>query len=436
MRCLGLDIGSTSIKGSILDLEHHSIGEPISRPFPNPIPNLPGRCVEIAPDRIEQEVRQVLGQLIDAAPDAGCLLVSGQMGGVILIDDSGAPLTNYLSWRDQRTLEQNDQGINSLDVIRTRWTQEELVSLGSELQPGSVTSLLFWLSQRNRLPSHAMPATVADFVIGRLCQAPPQMHPTQAIGLINLHEGTWHQAAFAALGLDQLRWPQLAEIASPIGHCLIQGRRLACHAALGDQQCALRGAGLGRHELSLNISTGSQVSQRTATFVPGPYQSRCYFDGGYLNTITHIPAGRSLNVLVDLVTELTRAQGGSVADVWNYIAEQAALADGGGLQVDVSFFAGALGSQGHINGITTENLTVGNVFRAALKAMAENYAVCAARLAPDFSRLTPVLSGGLTRAMPLLKQLIQSRFAQPVRESQAAEETLLGLLDVARSVYR
>jgi len=48
-----------------------------------------------------------------------------------------------------------------------------------------------------------------------------------------------------------------------------------------------------------------------------------------LNTITHLPAGRSLNVLVDLLTELARAEGLVLADPWKFIAESAARADRG-----------------------------------------------------------------------------------------------------------
>ncbi|MFO1007170.1 MAG: hypothetical protein U0929_14505 [Planctomycetaceae bacterium] len=55
------------------------------------------------------------------------------------------------------------------------------------------------------------------------------------------------------------------------------------------------------------MSTGSQVSCVTRKFVPGPYQSRYFFGGHYLEHESRIlPAGRSLNALVDLLTEMQR----------------------------------------------------------------------------------------------------------------------------------
>lgn len=435
MKSLALDIGSSSIKGAVLDLDRNQIGATVSRPFPGPIAGLPSGWFEVAPAEVEAEVRQVFTRLLEEAPEAASLFCSGQMGGVILVDAAGAPLTNYLSWRDQRTQQPHGSAGSYLDAMRARWTGSELAELGGELQAGSASSLLFWLAEQGQLPADAMPATVADYVIGRLCDAPPQMHPTHAIGLLDLHSGTWHRTAFEALGLGPLHGPELADERRPVGHWFVGDRRIACHASFGDQQCALRGVGLTRQELSLNISTGSQVSRRTAAFEPGPYQTRRYFGGDYLNTITHLPAGRSLNVLCDLLTELARAEGVTLANPWKFIAERAASADGGGLNVDLAFFAGPLGKSGRVEGITTENLTVGNLFHAAFRAMADNYVLCADRLCPDRTGLTFALSGGLTRSVPILRQLIQDRFALPLRESAAAEETLLGLLAIARDVF-
>jgi sugar (pentulose or hexulose) kinase len=206
---------------------------------------------------------------------------------------------------------------------------------------------------------------------------------------------------------------------------------LELFGAYGDQQCALRGAGLAREELSLNASTGSQVSLRTSRFQPGPYQTRKYFSGDWLNTVTHLPAGRSLNVLVDLLTELARAEGIALRNPWEYIQREASEVQTTELQVDLAFFAGPLGSTGGIQQITTDNLTIGNLFHAAYRAMAENYAHCADWLDPARSWKSVVLSGGLTQTAPVLRSHIQQRFTVPIHES-AGEETLSGLLDIAK----
>jgi sugar (pentulose or hexulose) kinase len=261
------------------------------------------------------------------------------------------------------------------------------------------------------------------------------MDPTQAIGLIDLNSGVWHHRAFEALGLSAIKWPQMANYREPIGTWSIRGKQLPCHASFGDQPCALKGIGLSRSELSINVSTGSQVSQLTDRFIPGRYQSRCYFDGDFLNTITHLPAGRSLNVLFDLLTELARAEGVTLSRAWDYIASSTASSDGHGLNADLSFFAGPLGHCGSIEGITTDNFTVGNLFHAAFRNMADNYRECMDQICADRTGMSLALSGGLTRTVPVLRQLIEDRFKMPMRDSAVAEETLLGLLEIASEVY-
>ncbi len=436
MQCIGLDIGSTTIKGAVLDLHQHEVRCVVQRPFPQPLAGLPDGFFEVDPQAVVSLAEEVANQLIRLAPQAQAIFCSGQMGGVVLVDQSGAPLTNYLSWRDQRALQPHEKSTSHLHAMRQRWQGNELSDLGNELQPGSVTSLLFWLAEQRLLPAGtATPATIADFVIGRLCRSVPRMDPTQAIGLLDLKSGGWHHRAFASLGLSQIQWPELADYREPVGVWSILGKRLACHASFGDQPCALKGIGLSRSELSINVSTGSQVSQLMDSFVPGTYQSRRYFDGDFLNTITHLPAGRSLNVLFDLLTELARGEGHALQRAWEYIASTTASSDGNGLNANLCFFAGPLGHFGSIEKITTENLTVGNLFHAAFRNMADNYHECMSRLCADRSGLSIALSGGLTRTVPVLRRLIAERFDMPIRDSAAEEETLLGLLEIASEVY-
>lgn len=475
MRCLGLDIGSSSIKGAVLDLEAGTVQSIVKEPFPAPLPDLPAGWYEIDPLEVASRARRVIEQLLAIAPDATSIYFCGQMGGVVLVDAENRPVTNYLSWRDQRTLSPYPSEGNYLDEIQRRLGQLHrfdgespndalahtwMSQLGNELKPGSATSLLFWLQESSALPSGARPATIGDFVIARLSGDLPRMERTQAIGLVDLQLNGWNTEVFDQLGLSSLDWGEMASIDVPVARCSINGRSLALYPTLGDQQCALLGAGLELGDLSVNASTGSQVSCITREFVPGPYQSRYFFGGNYLNTITHLPAGRSLNVLVDLLTEMPRSQaedpmqragtrtsspqGDQPSTViappfspWPYIAHAAATAsDGaGGLRLSLSFFDGPLGREGQLTGITTENLTIGNLFRAAFESMAETYDRLARVLWPSCDWQRVVLSGGLTQSVPVLRELIERRFPGQVVESSTAEETLLGLLEVARDVH-
>jgi sugar (pentulose or hexulose) kinase len=377
-------------------------------------------------------VDDVLSILAGVCPGADRIYVSGQMGGVILLDAQVRPLTNYMSWRDQRTLAPLESGGSIFERIRAAWESSgDLAGLGQELQPGSASCLLAWLHARHELPRGAVLGCLADFVIARLIGHPIPMHGTQAIGLIDLAKNQWHRSALASIGLEELRLPELSLTEASVGNAVVSGRHSQIFGSYGDQPCALRGAGLERQELSLNISTGSQVSRRVETFQPGHYQSRKYFFGDYLDTVTHIPAGRSLNVLVELLTELARAEGLVLKDPWGSIQRKVAEVDQTDLEIDLAFFRSPVGDRGRIAGITTENLHVGALFLAAYRAMADNYARLASRFSGSDWKAV-VLSGGLTQNAPRLRRLLEERFSVPLRES-LGEETLLGLLDIARA---
>ncbi len=467
MQCLGLDIGSTSIKGAVLDLKSGQVHSIVKEPFPDPLPGLPTGWFEIDPLEVVASSRRVISQLLALAPEAKSLFLCGQMGGVVIVDsDDLSPVTNYLSWRDQRTLEPHPNGGTHLDQMKRQIDLEPLDSmlysgdsaavmkmLGNELKPGSLTALTWWIKKNADLDYKILPGNhatnIGGFVASQLTCQPPQMEFTQAIGVARLTDGYIEFAGlFGIWGIDHLYWLQPVRVHDPVGTCTIDGCELAVYPTLGDQQCALRGAGLQIGDLSINVSTGSQVSCITREFTPGPYQSRFFFNGTFLNTITHLPAGRSLNALVELLTALPRA-GAAVSSEgiakdasdqpspWEFIARAAAAApDGaGGLRCGLSFFDGPLGREGQISGITTENLSAGNLFRAAFESMAENYERQARVLWPSGDWQRVVLSGGLTQSVPILRELIERRFPGQVVDSHATEETLLGLLDVAREVH-
>ena len=436
MTALGIDIGSTTIKGAVLG--NTPTGQPLvgavaKAPFPHPVTGLPPGCFEIDPHQVLHATRQVLESLVQQVPSANRLYLCGQMGGAVVCDTQGQPLTRYLSWRDQRaTLPAASR--HTLLQEATTLLADILPEIGNELKPGSTSLLLHALKRTGNLPAQGVPATIGDAMAAMLTNTAPRIHPTMAIGLLNLAQGGWHRQMLCRLGLDHLHWQDLPNLVTPLGTTLCKGSQLEVFAVVGDQQGALFGAGLLPGELSLNVSTGAQVSRLVNQYTPAAHQTRHYLDGLLLETITHIPAGRSLHALVDLLTELSRAQDLPVGNPWQTITRLAAQApqDAGGLAANIAFFSSAVGDSGSLTGIRLENLSAGNLLVAATRDLATNLAHCARQLNPHAAWNKIRLSGGLSRDLPLLTALIQQYFpTATVLESAVEEETLAGLANIA-----
>lgn len=426
---IALDLGTSSIKGAIIDLDRRCLSQMRRVPFPQPLPGQPPLFCEIDPGQIVAATRDVLAQLLALAPACAGIVVCGQMGGLLLTSATGEPRANYLSWRDQRLLQPAPDGGTYWDQFRQRLTAAQRRELGQELQPGNPLSLLYWLRQQGYpLEADTVAAGLPDFVTANLCGAAPAVDATMPQGALNLETGDWHHAACASLGLEDVPWPALRSFRHAVGRLSLGGQSVPVYAPSGDHQCALAGAFLKEGELSLNISTGSQTSLLTRQFEPGQHQTRPFFDGRFLNTITHIPAGRALNVLLGLASELALAQGLPLGDPWPAIQQAVAGVSDSDLAVDLAFFPSPVGERGAISNIREGNLTLGQLFFGAFRNMADNYHACALRLSPEQTWERVVFSGGLAQKLERLREMILARFACPHRLYEGTEDTLIALL--------
>ena len=235
-----------------------------------------------------------------------------------------------------------------------------------------------------------------------------------------------------SLGLGDVRLPRIVPTFTQAGIVSLAGKEMPCYVAIGDQQAALLGVDLQTDELSLNIATGSQVSLLAHDVQAGEYQVRPFFGGRYLRTITHLPAGRSLNLLVRMLTEMSGDNEALSNQPWKRMETLAVVAGVSDLSVDLSFYSTALGESGSICNIREDNLSAGGLFRASLQSMARNYYECACRLSPQRTWKRIAFSGGLIQKSALLRECIMERFECPSRIPTDADETLTGLMRMAR----
>jgi sugar (pentulose or hexulose) kinase len=431
---IGIDLGTSFIKAAILDLEASQLQQVRRMPFPEPIRASDPLRVEFDSGGVVATVEKLVRELaVSPTPYEGVVMCT-QMSCLVLMNEKGEAKSNCIGWRDQRALEPHPSGPGSYyDVLKQRLTARQKRHLGNELPPGAPICFLFWLAERGLLEPGLVPVPLGDFVLSTLCSSPPSVEATNAMAyeLLQLDTLAWHQEVIKELGLDKLRWPPIRRHGEVVGRLKIGATAVPCYTPVGDYQCALAGSLLSEDELSLNISTGSQVSRLTSHLVLGNYQTRPFFDGKFTNTFSHLPAGRSLNVLVDLLSEIAQESGTAIPDPWEYIARAAAAVDYTDLEVKLSFFPGPCGNEGSISNIRERNLTVGTLFRASFANMAQNYYDYAVRIWPDHSWKNIVFSGGLARKLKLLRTMIEQRFQTGSRRCPLEEDTLLGLMVLA-----
>ncbi len=433
---LGIDLGTSFIKGAVLDLTTKRIAHVQRVPFPDPLPGLPDLFVEYDPDEVMTAVRSVLDRLLPLAEGCAGIVMTSQMHGVVFTTTDGEARSTLTNWQDQRALLPHPSGEGSyFDRLCGRLDPDETRQLGNEMRAGLPVCLLYWYVESGQpLPDpDLIPASLPDFVVANLCGCAPLTDLTNAAayGLLNLETRDWHQAVITKLGLQRFRLPAIQAQGAVVGELKWNGQTIPVYTPVGDYQCALVGSLVEAGELSLNISTGSQVSMLTRAATFGDFQTRVYFDRQFTKSITHIPAGRALNALVGLLSELATAQGLDLGDPWAYIVKAAEAVDSTTLHINLAFFQSSIGSAGALTHMQESNLTIGHLFRAAFQSMAESYYTCALKLSPERTWDRLVFSGGLPQKIDLLRTLITERFAADYRMSPHTEDTMLGLLVLA-----
>lgn len=434
MTYLAIDLGTSFLKGAVLDLDTHQHAHVRRQPFPAALPDRPTYFYEVDPAAIVDAATALIEELLPHAPNCRGVVLCTQMHGLVLATPEGQARSNAITWQDQRVLTPHPSGDGTyFDQLKALISDDEVAELGRELQISRPLAYLYWMAQTGNLPDEpVVPLAIADYVIAHLSGTIPPVEPTNAgaYGAFNLGTGDWHWPILERLGLQQLQWPQVQSFGPAVAEITVAGQTLPWYAPVGDHQCAIVGALLGEDELSLNISTGSQVGLLTNQWTPGNYQTRPFFTGRYLNTVTGIPAGRALNHLVDLIAEWGQAQG-VTADPWTYISEATAAVAAGDLDVSLAFFDSLGGSSGHIANIREDNLSVGQLFYGAFTDMAANYSQAAQRIAPEQPWQRLVYSGGLAQKIPTLRKLINAHFGVSDRLAPSTEDSLSGLLVLA-----
>lgn len=425
-----LDIGGTFLKGTIVSDDTSQRHEVIRRPGPSLILSHRGEAL-LDPRQLQVAVESLCRDLVSTTKGKlEGIFFTGQMHGVVLTDLAGEPATDVITWRDSLPCRVDEVDLSAAQVVSSMVPSDRLEDLGNELREGLPIATLLARKSRGQETDGFVPHSLISFCATSLTHFSnsPMMHVTDAAahGFLNIADSKWDLEVLNNVGLGGLILPQ---VVSDVVSCGFS-REFNCpvYVAVGDQQSALYGMKLSEEDVSLNIATGSQVS-RLVSEPTTVAQLRPYFDGKFLSTVTHIPAGRALNVLVNLVTELSAI---SSDEAWDLISQRTLVEEKSSLDIDLSFFPSATGSVGHISNISESNLTVAQIFKSAVEAMAHNYLAFSRLLDPAGSYESVVISGGLaTRFTPLMDAIKVTFGSYAYRISATDDASLDGLRRIA-----
>ncbi|MCR9201848.1 MAG: FGGY family carbohydrate kinase [Planctomycetaceae bacterium] len=432
MKFVVVDLGSSFLKTAIADCTTLSLSGLSRTPVTQRITTAAGRY-ELDPVAIANAVRQQIQQLLMACPATAGVLITGQMGGLVFVDDHGQPTTPAISWQDTRAL---DSG--SFASLRRQLGDAISSVLGNEFQPGLTLSLLHNVCQAGQSPRGTL-CGLPDAVVASLVASRPQMERTSAAGLISLKTGTLANDLIS-LPTTADAWPDLVHFPHSCGTITHESRKVPVYAATGDHQTALAGSLIRAGELSVNVATGSQMSM-LAGHSPRPLtdgQLRPFFDNSWLGTVTHIPAGRALTAVLRLLTEMGHTAHDSshaiTSDDWQYFLQAAETVDRTPIQAKLGLFPNAMDTPGSFGGLTEDCLTVADIARACLERLAVQYQELLPRLTALGEPQRLVFSGGVVRRSRLLQELICQRLGLPFRMAPFGEDALLGLAVLGKVV--
>jgi sugar (pentulose or hexulose) kinase len=436
MRYFLIDVGASFIKSAIFSPEEEALTEMFRVPFPE-FDSRHANRREVTLSKIIKCVSEIFAFAKSGNKEIDGVFLTGQMHGFVIIDHNFNPLSPFISWQDQRCLDDvPGESVSYFRQMRGQLSDQEWFDLGNDVKPGYPIATLYRMKRDGEIPKNALIVSLTDFIAGYLCGGISSCHFSNAAshGLFSIAEGKWSNAALNLIGIDERNLLEPIDAIAEVGRCIYSNNRTPVFCAIGDQQTSLLGVGLGKNELSVNVSTGSQVSMISEKSTPGAYQLRPYFSGLYLRSITHIPAGRALNAWLGFVTELNEDGPRKSEDIWRLVIQKVGDATTGRntqMNVDLSVFSSAFGAGGAVENIWEDELNIGTFFRAAFDSMIRNYARAKDIIDVDRQATIAVFSGGLIDQVDYLRHRLTTALGLAVRRSTNMDDALRGLSKVA-----
>jgi len=416
---LSLDMGTTSISAVLYDTRRRVAVCSAECPNDAGITGLPA-------DRHEQCAATLVaaaGGLMDSlirqsgvSPDEIVgLALTGQQHGVVVVDADWQPLTNLITWRDQR----------AAAVPESLRKHAHAANTGCFLHPGYGGLTLHHLIHHGGLPAGAHQVLSITGLLAARLTGRGSIDETMAAswGILDVQSGQWHHGLLDRLGIPAGLLPEIAPSCRPLGPAVAPGSsgltsRTMVFSPVGDNQAGFAGVGddWGEQAAVVNLGTSSQLSVFRPAYAFSPMlETRPFPGGGFLQVYAALCGGWAYAYLAEFFQQIAGQIGGvtlTLPEVFDRMQALAATTGSNGLIADTRFAGERNGdtATGTIGGINTTNFTPANLVRAFANGIAAELAGAARQM--DFDgRAGLTVVGNAARRNPLLVKALEQQFS-------------------------
>lgn len=436
MHFIGLDIGTTSICGVLMDGANGTIVRSVTRTNEAALPSARDWEAMQDPGSIVAAIEEILAHLRSLRTDIGGVGITGQMHGILYVDRDGHHVSPLYTWQDQRG------NLPCADAASYAAKLSEMT--GYALAPGYGLVTHYYNVVNGLVPENAAHlCTIGDYAAMRIARSRvPLMDVTNAagIGLFDAAKLAFDEKALRAAGLAQDMLPRVVPPGTVVGYTPAHE---PVAAALGDNQASFLGSVRTPHDSVLvNIGTGAQISAYADDYVGiEGLETRPFPGGGYVLVGASLSGGKSYALLESFFRQVCRQfagyDGPDLFERMNALAIErldAAAPDrrrpGDPLRVRTQFYGTRrdASARGSIERISADNFAPGDLIVGFLEGIV--------RELRDFYSLFPdhvrarlrrmVGSGNGIRRNAALCRLLEQAFGFPLCIASRQEEASVG----------
>ncbi len=421
MKILGIDIGTTTISAAVVE-NGKSIAKKTCKNDSFINTENPWERIQSV-DHIRKTALDVASELIEKYPDIARIGITGQMHGIVYLDEAGNAVSPLYTWQDERGNQPYKDGETYVQYLSH-------IS-GYKLAAGFGFVTHFYNAVNGLVPKKAAKlCTIHDYIAMTLAgKNVPQTDCTDAasLGFFNVERGCFDTDALKKCGIDINLLPMLSS--GYVGSY----KDADVYVAIGDNQASFLGATNGeKGSILINVGTGSQFSVYTKDYIEcDGLETRPFPGGGYLIVGASLCGGRAYALLENFYRCIANAACDNINsyyDVMNKLLEEGKPRD---IPEITPLFQGTRENpdlRASITNLSADNFTPRHMTWALLEGMTKElydmYLKYSSKKSGNPEKL--IGSGNGLRKNPHFQKVVSECFAMPLVLSECEEEAAVG----------